>query len=120
MLRSLESFPITPPGPLLPPRGTLVDEENSPFYDSKSSYPVKPEDIFTDRYQAFVPHEDGRVPFSLQRLDPNRELNGTVSFLLGEEKEEFLDLVKGMLVWSPSERKSAGELTEHHFLKPWN
>jgi hypothetical protein len=47
-------------------------------------------------------------------------LNGTVSFLLGEEKEEFLDLVKGMLVWSPSERKSAGELTEHHFLKPWN
>ncbi|KAB8235601.1 putative protein kinase [Aspergillus alliaceus] len=46
-------FPMSPPGPPLPP-GVLVDEEISPVYDSKYFYPAKPGEILGDRYQALV------------------------------------------------------------------
>ncbi|OBT85743.1 hypothetical protein VE02_05239 [Pseudogymnoascus sp. 03VT05] len=36
----------------------------------------------------------------------------------GEEKEAFLDLAKGMLVWHPDARQTAGELAGHPFLQP--
>jgi hypothetical protein len=41
---------------------------------------------------------------------PDRTLGDTVSSLEGEEREAFLDLAKGMLVWHPDARKTAGEL----------
>jgi hypothetical protein len=53
--------------------------------------------------------------FLYQNLIPNRRLGDTVSFLEGEEKEAFLDLAKGMLVWRPDCRKTAGELARHPF-----
>lgn len=46
-------FPITSPGPLLPP-GILVDEEISPVYNPKYFYPVRPGEVLADRYQALV------------------------------------------------------------------
>ena len=56
--------------------------------------------------------------FLYKDLIPNRKLDDTVSFLEGEEREAFLDLVKGMLVWHPNWRKTAGKLAEHPFLQP--
>lgn len=56
--------------------------------------------------------------FLYKNLIPNHNLSDTVSFLGGEEKEMFLDLAKGMLVWHPDARKSAGELAGHPFLQP--
>jgi len=51
-------------------------------------------------------------------LIPDRKLGDAVSFLEGDEREAFLDLAKGMLVWHPDARKSAGELIGHPFLQP--
>ncbi|KAJ5469334.1 hypothetical protein N7539_008952 [Penicillium diatomitis] len=51
-------------------------------------------------------------------LVPDRKLGDAVSFLEGDEREGFLDLAKGMLVWNPDTRKSAGELIVHPFLQP--
>lgn len=56
--------------------------------------------------------------FLYEDLIPDRKLGDTVSFLEGEEKETFLDLAKGMLVWHPDARKTAGELARHPFLQP--
>lgn len=56
--------------------------------------------------------------FLYKNLIPDRNLSNTVSFLGGEEKEMFLDLTKGMLVWHPDARKSAGKLARHPFLQP--
>ena len=56
--------------------------------------------------------------FLYEDLIPDRELGDTVSFLGGEEKEAFLDLAKGMLVWHPNARKTACELAAHPFLQP--
>ncbi|KAJ5100469.1 hypothetical protein N7456_006521 [Penicillium angulare] len=58
---------------------------------------------------------DGR--FLYENLIPDRKLEDTVPSLEGEEREEFLDLVKGMLVWHPNFRKTAGELARHPFLQ---
>ncbi|KAL3445083.1 kinase-like protein [Aspergillus insuetus] len=91
--------------------------------------PPSPEII--QRYQCMreyswpepVRREDGRVcetaeeSLSLRILIPNRRLGDTVSFLEGEEREAFLDLAKGMLVWRPDCRKTAGELARHPFLQ---
>lgn len=57
----------------------------------------------------------GRFPY--KDLIPDRKLVDTVSFLEGEEREAFLDLAKGMLVWHPDTRKTAGELARHPFLQ---
>lgn len=46
-------FPISSPGPRLPP-DTLVDEEISPVYNSKSFYPANPGEVFVDRYQTLA------------------------------------------------------------------
>lgn len=56
--------------------------------------------------------------FLYDGLVPDRKLSDTVSSLQGEEKEAFLDLAKGMLVWHPNFRKTAGELAAHPFLQP--
>ena len=56
--------------------------------------------------------------FLYEHLIPDRKLGDTVSSLKGEERETFLDLAKGMLVWHPDARKTAGGLTGHPFLQP--
>ncbi|KAJ5609130.1 hypothetical protein N7528_009697 [Penicillium herquei] len=53
-----------------------------------------------------------------EHLIPDQKLDDAVPFLEGEEKESFLDLARGMLVWHPNLRKTAGELAKHPFLKP--
>ncbi|KAE8154848.1 kinase-like protein [Aspergillus avenaceus] len=55
--------------------------------------------------------------FLYEDLIPERGLDDTVPFLQGEEREAFLDLVRGMLVWHPYARKTAGELARHPFLQ---
>lgn len=47
----------------------------------------------------------------------SRKLEDTLPSLDEEEKLNFLDFVKGMLAWIPTERKTAKELMEHPFLK---
>ncbi|KAJ5852777.1 uncharacterized protein N7529_012162 [Penicillium soppii] len=49
---------------------------------------------------------------------PDRKLGDTASFLEEKEREGFLDFAKGMLVWHPDARKTAGELVVHPFLQP--
>jgi hypothetical protein len=56
--------------------------------------------------------------FLYEDLIPDRKLGDRVSFLEEEEREAFLDLVNGMLVWHPGVRKTAGELAKHPFLQP--
>ncbi|PKY02286.1 kinase-like protein [Aspergillus campestris IBT 28561] len=63
------------------------------------------------------PFFDSNGRFLYEDLIPDRKLGDTVSFPEGEEREEFLDLAKGMLVWNPDTRKKAGELAEHPFLQ---
>lgn len=41
-------------------------------------------------------------------MAPNWKLGDAVSFLEGEKREPFQDLVKGMLAWHPDVRKPAG------------
>ncbi|RAH72489.1 kinase domain protein [Aspergillus aculeatinus CBS 121060] len=57
---------------------------------------------------------DGR--FLYEDLIPDRRLGDTVSFLQGEEREAFLDLVGKMLLWNHNYRRLAGELAGHPFL----
>ncbi|KAE8131512.1 kinase-like protein [Aspergillus pseudotamarii] len=64
------------------------------------------------------PFFDNNGHFLYENMIPDRKLGDTVSFLEGEEREAFLDLVKGMLVWHPDARKTAGELVKHPFLQP--
>lgn len=56
--------------------------------------------------------------FLYEDLVPDRTLGDAVSFLEGDEREAFLDLARGMLVWHPNFRKSARELIGHPFLQP--
>lgn len=63
------------------------------------------------------PFFDKNGRFLYEDLIPNRTLEDSVSFLEGEEKESFLDLVRGMLFWNQNFRKSAGQLAEHPFLQ---
>ncbi|RAL15370.1 putative protein kinase [Aspergillus homomorphus CBS 101889] len=63
------------------------------------------------------PFFDNNGRFLYEDLIPDRKVGDTVSFLEGEEKEAFLDLAKGMLLWHPSLRKTAGELAKHPFLQ---
>lgn len=55
--------------------------------------------------------------FLYEDLISDRKLDDTVSSLEGEEREAFLDFAKGMLVWHPYMRKTAGELAGHPFLR---
>ncbi|KAJ5413535.1 hypothetical protein N7465_005840 [Penicillium sp. CMV-2018d] len=64
------------------------------------------------------PFFDNTGHFLYEDLIPDRKLDATASFLGGEEREAFLDLAKGMLVWHPDARKTAGELAAHPFLQP--
>ncbi|PYI04670.1 kinase domain protein [Aspergillus sclerotiicarbonarius CBS 121057] len=64
------------------------------------------------------PFFDHNGRFLYEDLIPERKLGDTVSFLEGEEREAFLDLAKGMLVWHPDVREKAGELAGHPFLQP--
>ncbi|PIG79102.1 protein kinase domain protein [Aspergillus arachidicola] len=64
------------------------------------------------------PFFDNNGRFLYEDLIPDRKLGDTVSFLEGEEREAFLDLAKGMLLWHPNVRKTAGELAGHPFLQP--
>ncbi|KAJ9212960.1 hypothetical protein DTO166G4_5464 [Paecilomyces variotii] len=66
------------------------------------------------------PFFDDNGRFLYEDLIPDRKLDNTVSFLEEEEREAFLDLVKGMLVWHPDARKTAGELARHAFLQQKN
>ncbi|QKX54061.1 uncharacterized protein TRUGW13939_01144 [Talaromyces rugulosus] len=63
------------------------------------------------------PFFDNNGRFLYEDLIPDRKLGDTVSFLDGEEREAFLDLAKGMLVWHPDVRKTASELARHPFLQ---
>ena len=54
--------------------------------------------------------------FLYEDLIPDRRLGDTVSFLQGEEREAFLDLVGKMLLWNHNYRRLAGELAGHPFL----
>ena len=82
------------------------------FFDEKGipGFPISNE-LFPDSRNIL-----GR--FLYEDLIPNRKLGDTASFLEGEEKDAFLDLAKGMLVWHPNGRKMAGELAGHPFLQP--
>ncbi|PYI29933.1 kinase-like protein [Aspergillus indologenus CBS 114.80] len=66
------------------------------------------------------PFFDNNGRFLYEDLIPNRRLGETVSFLKGEEREAFLDLVRKMLPWNHNYRRRAGELAGHPFLQPQN
>ncbi|KAJ5797051.1 uncharacterized protein N7518_005591 [Penicillium psychrosexuale] len=63
------------------------------------------------------PFFDNNGRFLLEDQIPDRKLDDTASFLEEEEREAFLDFVKGMLVWHHDARKMAGELAGHPFLQ---
>jgi hypothetical protein len=51
-------------------------------------------------------------------LIPKRTLEDTVPLLEdSDDKEKFLSFVKTMLAWIPEERKTAGKLMKHPFLR---
>ncbi|CAH0046049.1 unnamed protein product [Clonostachys solani] len=50
-------------------------------------------------------------------LREGRKLADTVTELVGDEKEAFLDFASGMLQWLPEKRKTAKELLEHPLLE---
>ena len=83
-----------------------------PFFDNNgiTVFPISNE-LFSDSRNTL-----GRSLY--KDLIPDRKLGDTISFLEGEEREAFLDLAKGMLVWHPDARKTAGELAGHPFLLP--
>ncbi|KAJ5551079.1 hypothetical protein N7461_005777 [Penicillium sp. DV-2018c] len=64
------------------------------------------------------PFFDSNGHFLYDDLIPDRKLDDAVSFLDEREREAFLDFAKGMLVWHPDARKSAGELVGHPFIQP--
>lgn len=83
-----------------------------PFFDEKGIFWLSISNELFSESRTLV----GR--FLYEDLIPDRKLDDTASFLEGEEKEAFLGLAKGMLVWNPDARKTAGELAEHPFLQP--
>ncbi|KAF7118433.1 hypothetical protein CNMCM5793_007950 [Aspergillus hiratsukae] len=60
-------------------------------------------------------NEHGR--FLHDELIPDRNLEDTVPFLKEKDRENFLVILRMMLAWLPEERKTAGELMEHPFLR---
>ncbi|KAJ6004950.1 hypothetical protein N7540_012749 [Penicillium herquei] len=52
-LLSKKPFPISSPGPHLPP-DILIDEEISHVYNSKHFYPARPGEVLADRYQTLT------------------------------------------------------------------
>jgi hypothetical protein len=56
--------------------------------------------------------------FLYEDFIPEHRLGDEISSFEGDEKEAFLDLAEGMLAWHPDARKTAGELSRHHFLQP--
>lgn len=93
---------------------TAEEYFSGPFFDDNGiiGFPISNE-LFSDSRSII-----GR--FLYEDLIPDRKLDNTVSFLEEEEREAFLDLVKGMLVWHPDARKTAGELARHAFLQQKN
>ncbi|PLB43367.1 protein kinase [Aspergillus steynii IBT 23096] len=63
------------------------------------------------------PFFDDNGNFLYRGLIPDRKLADSLPSLEEEEREDFLSFVKGMLCWRPGERKTAGELLEHPFLR---
>ncbi|TPX24725.1 hypothetical protein DIZ76_010161 [Coccidioides immitis] len=59
--------------------------------------------------------KDGK--FLHDDLIPNRTLADTIPSLEESDRENFLSFVKMMLSWIPEERKTAGELMKHPFLR---
>lgn len=55
--------------------------------------------------------------FIYEDLIPNRTLDDAVSFLDEAERDNFVDLVKKILVWHPNKRRTAGELAAHPFFQ---
>lgn len=51
-------------------------------------------------------------------VEAGKTLSDTVTELVGEEKEQFLDFAACMLQWLPEKRKTAKELLKHTFLHP--
>ncbi|RHZ70191.1 hypothetical protein CDV55_106711 [Aspergillus turcosus] len=105
---------LGPPPPAVIQRVCQTAEEYfcGPFFDNNgiTGFPIFNE-LFSDSRNI-----SGR--FLYEDLIPDRKLDDTVSFLEGDEREAFLDLAKGMLVWHPDVRKMAGELARHPFLQP--
>lgn len=50
-------------------------------------------------------------------LPPRRDLRSLVTFLDGDDKELFLDLLAGLLHWLPEQRLSAAEVYFHPWLR---
>ncbi|OJJ31495.1 hypothetical protein ASPWEDRAFT_62631 [Aspergillus wentii DTO 134E9] len=83
--------------------------------------PVRQEDnrVYKTAEEYFCgPFFNNNGGFLYKDLIPDWKLGDTIDFLKGEDREAFLDLTKGMLVWHPNARKTAGELAEHPFLQP--
>ncbi|BCS28512.1 putative serine/threonine-protein kinase [Aspergillus puulaauensis] len=55
--------------------------------------------------------------FLHEDLMPTRALQDTIPFVDEKDRASFLDFAQGMLTWLPEDRKSAGELMKHPFLK---
>lgn len=49
-------------------------------------------------------------------IEAGKELSGTVTGLVGEDKTQFVDFAASMLQWLPEKRKTAKELLQHSFL----
>lgn len=50
--------------------------------------------------------------------DEGNKLPDTVTELVGDGKDTFLDFASGMLQWLPEKRKTANELLQHPFFDP--
>lgn len=53
-------------------------------------------------------------------LVDGRKLADTITELVGDEKEVFLDFASGMLQWLPDKRKTARELLQHPIFNSLN
>lgn len=53
-------------------------------------------------------------------LTEGKKLEDTVTELVGDEKDVFLDFASGMLQWIPEKRKTARELLQHPIFNSLN
>ena len=68
----------------------------------------------TDRTDALIGKWIADVP-----IPQGNSLGTAEHFLVGRNKEMFLDFVKGMLAWRPEDRKTARELLQDPWLNTW-